>query len=215
MVGKNRFKAQTLPPCKRNLGSGIADCKILVSRLFLPVMTDHPSPVRAPLFAKLDALGIAHRTVDHPPVFTVEEGRDIKKTMPGGHSKNLFLKDKRGTITLVTALAQTQVDLKGLSRHLGARGRLSFGKPELMEEVLGLAPGSVTPFALMHEGARRVDQVIVDEALFAHDPVWFHPLENTASTAISAGDLIRFIEACGHQPVRLRLDAFPPPASAS
>jgi Ala-tRNA(Pro) deacylase len=167
------------------------------------------SSARATLFAFLDELGIAHRTVDHPPVFTVEEGRDIKKTMPGGHSKNLFVKDKKGTLTLVTALAQTQVDLKGLGKHIGAKGRLSFGKPELMQEVINITPGSVTPFAVMHDREKRLDHVILDKALFDHDPVWFHPLENNGSTAIRADDLVTFIKACGHEPLVMPLDQFP------
>lgn len=165
---------------------------------------------RKQLFAFLDGLSIAHRTIDHPPVFTVEEGRDIKTAMPGGHSKNLFLKDKKGVFTLVTALSQTAIDLVALGRHLGARGRLSFGKPEAMQSLLGVTPGSVTPFALInaqkpkdHESDIR--HVLVDQALFEHDPVWFHPLENTASTAIAPSDLVRFIEACGHVPLMMPL----------
>ena len=158
-----------------------------------------PNP-RSRLFARLDTLGLAHRTVDHPAVFTVEESREIKKSMPGGHSKNLFLKDKAGTLTLVTAFAETAIDLKALGKTIGSKQRLSFGKPELMTEVLGVIPGAVTPFALMNDTGQRISNVIIDKAFFDHDPVWFHPLENTASTAIQPDSLVTFIRACGHDP---------------
>jgi len=155
---------------------------------------------RADLFVFLDKLGISHRTVEHSPIFTVEEGRELKKQWPGGHSKNLFVKDKRGTLFLAIALSDTRVDLVGLGKRLGAKGRLSFGKPDLMTETLGVIPGAVTPFTLMNESAKAVTTVILDTALLAADPVWFHPLENNASTAISAKDLVSFVKECGFEP---------------
>lgn len=155
---------------------------------------------RTDLIDMLDSLGLEHRTVDHPAIFTVEEGRGFKADMPGGHSKNLFLKDKKGALTLAVAHCDTRVDLVGLGKALGAKGRLSFGKPELMTETLGVIPGAVTPFALMNGSAKALTSVILDERLLEHDPVWFHPLENTASTAISPDALLRFIEACGFEP---------------
>ncbi len=155
---------------------------------------------RADLFAMLDRLGLDHRTVDHPAIFTVEEGRDFKADMPGGHSKNLFLKDKKGALTLAVAHCDTRVDLVGLGRAIGAKGRLSFGRPELMTQTLGVVPGAVTPFALINETARALGTLVLDRALLDHDPVWFHPLENTASTAVSPAGLLRFIEACGFFP---------------
>jgi len=153
---------------------------------------------RAPLFALLDELKISYKTVDHEAVFTVDEGRDMKASMPGGHSKNLFLKDKKGKFFLVIAHADTQVDLIGLGKVIGAKGRLSFGKAEMMEEILGVSPGSVTPFAIMNDSDHGITNVVVDKVLLAHDPVWFHPLENTASTAISTDGLMGFLKACGH-----------------
>ena len=161
--------------------------------------------IRTPLFDRLDELAIRHKTINHPAVFTVEESQDVKRSMPGGHSKNLFLKDKAGTLTLVTAYAHTQIDLKALGKHLNSKQRLSFGKPDLMEEVLGVSPGSVTPFALLNDTQRQVTNVVLDAALFDHDPVWFHPLENTASTAISPSDLEKFVRACGYEPEVLPL----------
>lgn len=168
-------------------------------------MTDNSQSTREDLFAKLDSLGIVRRTVEHPAIFTVEEGRDLKTQWPGGHSKNLFLKDKKGALYLATALGETQVDLVGLGKRIGARGRLSFGRPDLMTATLGVIPGAVTPFALLNETAQALKLFIIDEALLACDPVWFHPLENTASTAISAEDLVRFAKACGFEPLILPL----------
>ncbi len=154
----------------------------------------------ADLFAFLDSLGVVHHTVDHPPVFTVEEGRDYKASMPGGHSKNLFLKDKKDRLFLAVAHCYTAVDIVGYGRAAGSKGRLSFGRPELMTAVLGVIPGAVTPFALINETARALTEIAVDAALLAWPSVWFHPLENTASTAVSPGDLLKFIRACGFEP---------------
>jgi len=156
-------------------------------------------PSRTALFARLDALGIAHKTYDHEPIFTVEQGAHLKAAWPGGHSKNLFLKDKKGQLVLISAEDETVVPLKQLHHHLDV-GRLSFGSAELMEEVLGVTPGAVTIFALMHGGAKRLSHVILDAALMACDPVHFHPLENTGTTAITPEDLLRFIADCGFQP---------------
>lgn len=161
---------------------------------------------RADLFAYLDRIGVAHRTVDHPAIFTVEEGRDLKTRWPGGHSKNLFLKDKAGRLTLAVALGETRVDLVGLGKRLGSKGRLSFGSPELMTATLGVIPGAVTPFALMNSTARAISAVAVDAALLAHDPVWFHPLENTASTAVSPDGFLGFLKSCGVAPLILSLE---------
>lgn len=156
-------------------------------------------PTRKDLFQRLDALGLGHETYTHEPIFTVEEGAHMKAQWPGGHSKNLFLKDKKGALVLISALDTTQVPLKHLHREIGT-ARLSFGKAELMEEVLGVTPGSVTIFALIHEHAHRLAHVILDAALMAHDPVHFHPLENNATTAISPGDLMTFVRDCGFEP---------------
>ena len=175
-----------------------------------PAAGPQPAPdakTRSALFSFFDQADIAHKTVEHPAIFTVEEGRDYKKTMPGGHSKNLFLKDKKGVLYLAVALSETRVDLVGLGKRLGAKGRLSFGKPELMTATMGVIPGAVTPFALINESARVLSTVILDKALLDHDPVWFHPLENTASTAIRPADLVRFVEACGFTPQILDLAA--------
>jgi Ala-tRNA(Pro) deacylase len=166
------------------------------------------NPTRRPatreeLLQRLGELGIATRTVEHPPQFTVADGHAALDGLPGGHTKNLFLKDADGALFLIVALADTKVDLKGLPKRLGC-ARLSFGKPELLLEVLGVTPGSVTAFAVMNDVAHRVS-VVVDAALMAHDTVNCHPLENTATTNIARDDLLRFIRATGHEPRTAKL----------
>ncbi|RIA55560.1 prolyl-tRNA synthetase associated domain-containing protein [Dichotomicrobium thermohalophilum] len=156
------------------------------------------------LFAKLAELGIETKTHQHPPLHTVEESRALRGEIPGAHTKNLFLKDKKGVLWLITALEDTPIDLKTLHRQLGS-GRLSFGKPDLMREILGVEPGSVTPFTLINDSARVVNFVL-DEALLAHETLNFHPLVNTATTSIARDDFLKFVTACGHEPLRLRLD---------
>lgn len=148
------------------------------------------------LFAYLDGLNIAHTTVDHPAFHTVEDGRDLKASLPGGHTKNLFMKDKDGVIVLISALADSALKLNQLHKLIGTR-RLSFGSPDLMLDVLGVVPGSVTAFALMNDTGHRV-RFIVDAALMAHDVLNFHPLVNTATTAIPRPDFERFVAATGH-----------------
>ena len=153
----------------------------------------------ADLFAYLDSLGIAHQTVTHAAVFTVEEARAAREKADGGHTKNLFLRDKKGAPFLVVALEDTAIELKSLHRLLGASGRFSFGSAELMRELLGVEPGSVTPFAVINDKDCRVT-VILDAALTAHDVLHFHPLVNTGTTTISRDGLIAFLEATGHKP---------------
>jgi Ala-tRNA(Pro) deacylase len=153
---------------------------------------------RADLFARLAALGIETRTLEHEAVFTVEQSSKLERTLPGGHTKNQFLKDKKGALFLVVALGNATIDLKTLHKKLGS-DRLSFGKPELLAEVLGVTPGSVTPFALINDKGRRVT-VILDEDMMRHDRLNYHPLENTATTNIARDDFLRFVRSCGHEP---------------
>ncbi len=148
------------------------------------------------LFAWLDARDIPHTTHWHEAVFTVEEGRDLKAAMPGGHTKNLFMTNKDGDLILISAHADSQLPLNKLHRALGVK-RLSFGAPELMEEVLGVTPGSVTAFALVNDPGARV-RFILDHALMQHDPLNFHPMRNIATTAISRADFERFVTESGH-----------------
>jgi Ala-tRNA(Pro) deacylase len=154
---------------------------------------------RKALFARLAALGIASTTVEHEPVFTVEESGTLRQSLPGAHTKNLFLTGKDGRLVLVVAKDDTRVDLKALANRLGA-GRFSFGKAALLEAVLGVPPGSVTPLALINDSAAKI-AVVVDQALIGFAEVNCHPLENTATTRLATLDLIRFIAACGHEPL--------------
>lgn len=152
------------------------------------------------LFAYLDSLSIPHRTVEHPPLFTVEESQGLRGDIPGGHSKNLFVKDKKSRLFLITAREDARLDLKAVHTAIGASGRVSFGSGELLEEVWGVKPGSVTPFGAINDSERRVT-VVLEKALMAFDPVNFHPLRNTATTSIAPADLIRFLTATGHAPL--------------
>jgi Ala-tRNA(Pro) deacylase len=150
------------------------------------------------LFDRLEALGIPHRTVEHPPVFTVEEAKALRGDLPGHHIKNLFLRNKKEEMWLVVALEDRAVDLKRLGEVLGA-GRLSFGSPDRLRRQLGVEPGSVTPLALINDDARVV-RLALDRGLTEGGPVNAHPLINTMTTAIAAADLQRFFSATGHEP---------------
>ena len=156
-----------------------------------------PPMTRARLFERLDALGISHHTVEHEPVFTVAESERLHRAVDGGHTKNLFLKDAKERLWLIIAEAHTPIDLKTLPKTIGS-ARLSFGKAELLMEVLGVSPGSVTALALVNDSRQRVS-VVVDERLLAYDVINCHPLENTATTSLSRADLGKFVRACGHE----------------
>ncbi len=138
-------------------------------------------------------------------MFTVEEGRDLKAAMPGGHTKNLFLKDKKGAIFLICAISDTAIDLNATSKLL-ASGRFSFGSSERLMEHLGVEPGSVTLFSILND-PERIVTLVLDEALFEQDPVNFHPLKNDATTAISPADMLKFVRSLGREPIRLAFDA--------
>jgi len=150
------------------------------------------------LFARLQELGIAQRTVEHPPVFTVEEAKALRGDLPGHHVKNLFLRNKKEEMWLVVALEDRAIDLKRLGEALGA-GRLSFGSPERLRRHLGIEPGSVTPLALINDQARAV-RLALDRGLADGGPVNVHPLVNTMTTAVAPADLLRFFQATGHPP---------------
>jgi Ala-tRNA(Pro) deacylase len=164
-----------------------------------PRLADGSVPLpSADLLACLDTLGIAHRTVRHVPVFTVAESRELRAGFPGGHSKNLFLRNKKGRMWLVSCLEDRDIDLKTLAERLGA-GRFSFASAERLMRYLGVVPGAVTPFAVINDHGAAVSMVL-DAGLLAHDPLNFHPLDNAMTTAISAGGLLRFLEYAQHEP---------------
>ena len=153
---------------------------------------------RNDLFALFDKLAIKTTTVEHIPVFTVEEAKKVHDQIPGGHCKNLFCKDEKGALWLIVALEDAHIDLKAAKDRIGSK-RLTFGKPELLLEILGVEPGSVTPFGLINDTQTKTN-VILDEAMMRLERLNFHPLKNDATTTISSDDLITFINATGHNP---------------
>jgi Ala-tRNA(Pro) deacylase len=146
----------------------------------------------------LEATGIAHVTTDHPAQFHVGDNAEVDN-LPGAHTKNLFLKDAKGHLWLVSAEQGAAIDLKALPKTIGS-GRLSFASAELMLETLGVTPGSVTAFALMNDATRRV-RFVIDKALWDADAVNFHPLVNTATTRVTGDGLRRFLKTIDVVPV--------------
>ena len=167
-------------------------------------MTETAPATPAELFAFLDAQGVVHRTLEHPAVFRVDEGLEIKAALPGGHTKNLFLKDAKDQLWLISALGDTRIDLKALPPVIGS-ARLSFGSPERLYDALGVRPGSVTAFALINDPAHRV-RFVLDAALLASEPINFHPLTNTATTAVSRDGFLKFLAAVGVAPLVVDFD---------
>ena len=153
---------------------------------------------RADLMVRFSKLGIKTETREHPPVFTVEQARAVHGQIPGGHCKNLFLKDEKGAVWLIVCLENARIDLKAAPARIGSR-RLSFGKPDLLMELLGVEPGSVTPLGLINDTGNRIT-VILEERMMQEPLLNYHPLSNDATTTISSADLVTFIRSCGHEP---------------
>jgi Ala-tRNA(Pro) deacylase len=158
------------------------------------------------LLAFLEGLGISVSTVRHPPLFTVAESQSLRGEIAGGHTKNLFLKDKKGAYFLITVEEDAAVDLKTIHGLIGASGRVSFGKPDMLMELLGVAPGSVTVFGAVNDTERQV-KIILDERLMREEIINAHPLTNEATTSIRRDDLIAFLKATGHEPHVLKVAA--------
>jgi Ala-tRNA(Pro) deacylase len=156
------------------------------------------------LFAFLDGLGVSVSTVSHPPLFTVAQSRSLRGEIVGGHTKNLFLKDKKGAYFLVTVEEDATVDLKSIHNIIGATGRVSFGKPEALMELLGVAPGAVSLFGAINDTGGQV-KVVIDEGLMRDETINAHPLTNEATTTIRRDDLLAFLAATGHQPHVLKV----------
>ena len=152
------------------------------------------------LLAFLTTHGVEHTTLDHAAVFRVGEGEEIKAALPGAHTKNLFLKDAKGQLWLVSAEGHAVIDLKRLHTVIGS-ARLSFGNAGLMEEALGVTPGSVTAFALIDDRHRHRVRFVLDRTLAEAGQVNFHPLTNTATTTISQAGFRKFLAAVGVQPL--------------
>ncbi len=158
---------------------------------------------RQTLFNHLKELGIKTSTLEHDATFSVSQSQAMKLNLPGADTKNLFLKDAKGALFLVIAKSDTRVDLKTLQQKLGA-ARLSFAKPDLLKEVLGIEPGSVTAFAIINDDQKRVC-VVFDANLMAFEQINCHPLENTATTTITRKDLLHFLRVNGFKPMVLEL----------
>ena len=156
------------------------------------------------LFDFLAELGISVTTVKHPPLYTVADSQALRGEIAGGHTKNLFLKDKKDQYFLLTVEEEATVDLKTVHQLIGASSRVSFGKPEALMELLGVIPGAVTAFGAINDSEGKV-KIVVDADLLANDTVNAHPLTNEATTSIASGDLLRFIRATGHDPLVLKL----------
>lgn len=157
---------------------------------------------RSDLLARLADLGIETTTVEHPPLFTVADSQALRGELPGGHAKNLFVKDRKDRLFLLVVPEDATVDLKRVHERIGGNGKVSFGKPELLMEVLGVVPGAVTPFGAVNDTEGRVT-VVLDAGLMRADPLNFHPLDNTATTTIARDDLVKALTAWGHPPAIL------------
>jgi len=169
-------------------------------------MPAHPDD----LLAYLAALRIETTTVDHPPLFTVEDSQALRGEIPGGHTKNLFVKDKKGRLFLLVLGEEASIDLKRVHEKIGAQGRVSFGSAELLEETWGVKPGAVTPFGAINDETGRVC-VVLDEAMMRYERLNFHPLVNTRTTGLASADLLKFLRATGHEPMIVALGRDGPP----
>lgn len=150
--------------------------------------------------------GLTFERIDHDAVFTVAESQGLRGTLPGLHTKNLFLKDKKGRLFLVSARENARIDLKRLHETIGASGRLSFCSAETLMEKLGVTPGSVTAFAVINDREGEVTMVL-DRNLATGEPVNFHPLINTATLRIGHEDMLAFLRGTGHDPLIVALPA--------
>lgn len=169
-------------------------------------LIDGTPPMRPEeLLAYLESLGIAVTTVSHPPVFTVEEAKTLRGQLPGGHTKNLFLRNKKGAMWLVTCLEDRAVDLKALADTLSA-GRFSFGSAGRLMQYLGVVPGAVTPLSVVNDRSQAV-QMVLDEGLLSYDVLNVHPLVNDRTCAMAPKDLLRFLDATDHPPIFLDMEA--------
>ena len=162
------------------------------------------------LIAYLAALGVETTTVEHPPLHSVEDSRALRGDIPGGHTTNLFVKDKKNRLFLLVSSETTAIDLKRVHEKIGAQGRVSFGSADLLAEVWGVRPGAVTPFGAINDEAGKV-RVVLDEAMMRQERLNFHPLVNTRTTGLASADLVKFLRATGHEPLVVALGQDGPP----
>ena len=162
------------------------------------------------LLVYLASLSIETETVEHPALHTVEDSQALRGDIRGGHTKNLFVKDKKSQLFLLVLGEETAIDLKRVHEKIGAQGRVSFGSADLLEEAWGVRPGAVTPFGAVNDQAGRV-RVVLDEAMMRHERLNFHPLVNTRTTGLKSADLVKFLRATGHEPLVVALGQDGPP----
>jgi Ala-tRNA(Pro) deacylase len=176
-----------------------ADMTIASDTVTTELIDGRPAAAPQALLARLDELGITHKTITHPPVFTVQEAQAIRGDLPGIHSKNLFLRNKAGRMWLVTCEESRQLQLRTLAERLGAK-RFSFASRERLMNYLGVTPGAVTPFSVINDHQGRVT-IVVDRLLLTSQTVNFHPLVNTMTTSICGSDLLVFLQSVDHEPI--------------
>lgn len=150
----------------------------------------------------LDELGLDHSTIEHPPVFTVEEAKRLRGTLPGGNCKSLFLKNKKGEMWLVVVAEDHRVDLEKLAAALGSK-RLSFASPQRLLDYLGVIPGAVSPLAVVNDRGCALT-VVLSAELLDFEVLNFHPLVNDRTTALVTTDFFRFLRSTGHEPTVMR-----------
>lgn len=152
------------------------------------------------VFAAFESLGIEHDTLVHIPLYTVEEAKTVKYGLAGAHTKNLFLRNKKGRMFLLVIEQNRRVDLKALRDQLELTGgQLAFASTERLMMYLGVVPGSVSPLAVINDHDSKVS-VYIEKALLEHDSIYLHPCRNTHSTRISTQDLLKALSAWGHEP---------------
>jgi len=164
------------------------------------------SPPASPqdIFNALDALSIKHSTINHPPMRTVDDSRAHRNGVPGGYSKNLFLRNKKGAMVLLTLCEDRMVDLKAFGSTL-AMGKPSFASHQRLMHYLGVIPGAVTPLAVINDKSKQV-KVVLDAVLLQKDPLHFHPCDNSMTTTLSSADLLKFIREYHSEPMLIDFD---------
>lgn len=175
--------------------------------------TSIPPAAETALLTFLNEIGVDYELHRHVPLFTVEDSKAATAHLPGAHTKNFFLKQKKGGYVLVTCLEDRQIRIKHLEKAIGAK-RLSFGSADDLQAVLGVIPGSVTPFAAFNDRKAPSVQVVLDRQMMQHAVQNFHPLHNEATITVQNAGLRAFFAATGHQPVEVDFDALEDQARA-
>lgn len=158
----------------------------------------------AEVIALLEKLGVDNSTINHPPMRTVKDSKEFRYGVEGGFSKNLFLRNKKGKMWLVTLLEDREVDLKQLGERIGA-GRVSFASEDRLMKFLGVVPGAVTPLAVINDHGDQV-VLVVDKGLLDVSPLHFHPCDNAMTTTVGREGLMKYLEACRHTPQLIDFD---------